>query len=436
MIALSKKIISSFNNKAALLFSSSSLILSVVKLISGIVIIKWVIPEDVGMWNSVSLIQSYAAILQLGALSGLNRELPFYIGKGDSQYIIKLAETANAFIQYLNYILFAICIAASAYVYFFVSSDVKLLFGILSIGLITVSAFYATYLNVTYRANHEFIKLSKIQLYISGFTIVTIFLPYFFNYYGLVLRTVLISIFTTIFVYAARPIRVKAKFTKSSFKELIKTGLPIYAIGYFDDLSKTFNRTILLTFGGVIVVGYYSPAIAILAGIAMLPSAIGQYIYPQMSYSLGKFNDAKKLWKWVWKSAFAMLLIGLPAVLIGWFTIPFFITKYFQNYVPGIFACQMALIAGVLDSAGVGINVLNTLKKFKWLTILMVFKLASFWFLMQYFSTLMTPIDGVSVGLVIAQSLYLIFSLLVCFKVTKGFDFSKKNISGIEENEV
>ncbi|MBS1492825.1 MAG: oligosaccharide flippase family protein [Bacteroidetes bacterium] len=436
MIERSKKLIATFNNKAALLFSSSSVILSVVKLISGIIIIKWVIPEDVGMWNSVSLIQSYAAILQLGALSGLNRELPFFIGKGDNEYIVKLAQTANAFITYLNYILLAVCVLASAYVYFFVSNDIKLLFGILSIGLITASAFYNTYLNVTYRANHEFVKLSKIQLYISGFTIVTIVLPYFWNYYGLVLRTVLISIFTTVFVYAVRPIRVKPKFIKSSFKELIKTGLPIYIVGYFDDLSKTFNRTILLTIGGVVVVGYYSPAIAILSGIAMLPAAIGQYIYPQMSYNLGKFNDAKKLWKWVWKSAFAMLLIGFPAVLIGWFTIPFFIEKYFQNYIPGIFACQMALIAGVLDSAGVGINVLNTLKEFKWLTILLIFKLAAFWFLMQFFASIMSPIDGVSVGLVIAQFLYLIFSLAVCYKVTKGFDFKKKLLSLKKKNEI
>lgn len=429
MIAISKKLIASFNNKAALLFSSSSIILSVVKLITGIIIIKWVIPADVGMWNSVSLIQSYAAILQLGALSGLNRELPFFIGKGDNDYTIRLAETANAFITYLNYALLVICVLVSAYVYFFVSDDVKLLFGILSIGVIIVSAFYNTYLNVTYRASHEFVKLSKIQLYISGFTLVTIVLPYFFNYYGLVLRTVLISVFTTFFVYIIRPIRVKPKFTKKSFKELIKTGLPIYAVGYLDDLSRTFNRTILLTIGGVVVVGFYSPAIAILSGIAMLPSAIGQYIYPQMSYNLGKFNDAKKLWKWVWKSAFAMLMIGLPAVVIGWFALPFFIEKYFHNYIPGIFAAQMALIAGVLDSAGIGVNVLNTLKAFKWLTILLVFKLASFWFLMQFFASIMTPIDGVSVGLVIAQFLYLVFSMAVCYKVTKGFDFAKKILS-------
>jgi O-antigen/teichoic acid export membrane protein len=426
MIALSKKFLASFNNKAALLFSSSAIILSVVKLITGIVIIKWVIPEDVGMWNSVSLIQSYAAILQLGALSGLNRELPFFIGKGDKEHTIKLAETANAFITYLNYVLIIICILVSAYVYLFVSSDVKLLFGILSIGVITASAFYNTYLNVTYRASHEFVKLSKIQLYVSAFTLITIVLPYFYNYYGLVLRTVLISIFTTVFVYIIRPIKVKPKFTKLSFKELLKTGLPIYAVGYFDDLSRTFNRTILLTIGGVVVVGFYSPAIAILSGIAMLPSAIGQYIYPQMSYNLGKFNDARKLWKWVWKSALAMLMIGLPAILIGWFAIPYFIEKYFQNYIPGIFAAQMALIAGVMDSAGIGINVLNTLKAFKWLTILLVFKLAAFWFIMQFFASIMTPIDGVAVGLVVAQLLYFIFSMVVCFKVTKGFNFSKR----------
>jgi O-antigen/teichoic acid export membrane protein len=257
-------------------------------------------------------------------------------------------------------------------------------------------------------------------------------LPFYFHYYGFVTRAVLISIFTTIAVYVIRPLRVKRKFHKDSFKDLIKTGLPIYGIGYLDDLSKTFSRTILLSVGSVITVGYYSPALAILTGIAMLPAAIGQYIYPQMAYNLGKFNDSKKLWKWVWKSAFAMLLIGFPAALIGWFIIPIVIEKFFQNYIPGIFAAQMALVAGVLDSAVIGVNVLNALKAFKWLTFLIIFKLALFWFSMQFFSSIMTPIDGVALGLAVAQLIYFIVSMIICYEVTKGFDFSKTTIS---ENE-
>jgi len=382
------------------------------------------------MWNSISLIQSYTAILQLGVLSGLGRELPFFIGKGDNQYIIKLAETTNAFINYVNYVLLAATIAASFYVYFFVSNDPKLVFGILCIGLIIVTSFYNTYLNVTYRAKSEFIALSKIQLYVSVFTLATVILPYFFSYYGVVIRTVLISMFTVSAVYIARPLKVKAKFDKSSFKELIKTGLPIYGLGYLEDIAKTFNRTILLTFGGVVVVGYYSPAAAVITGMAMLPSAIGQYIYPQMSYNLGKFNDAKKLWKYVWKSALAMLSIGLPAIIIGWLTIPYFVLKFFPNYTEGIFAAQMALVAGVFDSAVVGINVLNTLKSFGWLTFLTIFKLASFWFLMQYFSSVMKPIDGVSIGLTIAQVTFFIVSMIVCYYATKGFDFKKLSVAG------
>ncbi|MBN8571331.1 MAG: oligosaccharide flippase family protein, partial [Ignavibacteria bacterium] len=420
-----KKLFSSFSNKTAILFSSSSVILSIVKLISGIMVIKWVTPEDVGLWNSVSLVQAYAAILQLGILSGLNRELPFYIGKGNNAHIIKLAETANYFIRWCNYILLGVSILASLYVYFFISSDIKLLFGIIAIGIIVITGFYNTYLSVTYRASSEFLKLSKIQLYISAFTLVTVILPYYYTYYGLVIRTVLISIFSVVAIYMVRPLRVKAAFDKASFKELIKTGLPIYGLGYLEDIAKTFNRTILLAYGGVLIVGYYSPATAIITGMAMLPAAIGQYIYPQMSYSLGKFNDSKKLWKWVWKSAFAMLAIGVPAILIGWFTIPYFVSVYFPNYSEGIFAAQMALIAGVFDSAVIGINVLNTLKAFKWLTILTIFKLALFWFVMQYFASVMNPIDGVSVGLVVAQVVFFLVTMVVCYKVTYGFDFKK-----------
>jgi O-antigen/teichoic acid export membrane protein len=238
-----------------------------------------------------------------------------------------------------------------------------------------------------------------------------------------------------VIIYIGRPFKVKPKFDKNAFKDLVKTGLPIYIFGYLDDISKTFSRTILLTFGTVLLVGYYSPAMAILTGIAMLPSAIGQYISPQMAFSLGKFNDAKRLWKWVWKSAFALILIGLPMVIIGWFAIPYFITAYFPNYVEGIFAAQFALIAGVLDSAGIGVNVLNSLKKFKWIGVLTITKLVLFWSLMYYFASILKPLEGVAIGLTIAQFIYFIMIMIVCYKVTKGFNLKKfkKEESSLDE---
>jgi len=425
LITASKKLIASFNNKTAILFSSSSVILSLVKLISGVVIIKWVIPEDIGLWNSISLLQSYTAILTLGMLSGLNRELPYYMGKVDQDYIVKLAQTTLYFVRILNVIVSIATVLTLVYIYYFVSRDVKLLFGLLSIGIIIVTAFYNTYLSVTYRASSEFIKLSKMQLYISGFTLISVILPYYYSYYGLVIRTVLVSIFSVAVIYVVRPLKVKAAYDKKSFKELIKTGIKLYAIGYLDDISKTFNRTIPLTYGGVLLVGYFSPAIAVITGMTIFPSAMAQYIYPQMSFNFGKYNDPRNLWGWVWKSALGMLAIGLPLIVMGWLLIPYFIKEFFPNYLESIFATQMALLAGVFDSATIGTQVLNTLKSFKWLTVLTVFKLALLWFTMSYFASVMNPLEGVSIGMVIASIIFWVISMLVCYKETHNFSSKK-----------
>ncbi len=425
MITASKKLIASFNNKTAILFSSSSVILSLVKLISGVVIIKWVIPEDIGLWNSISLLQSYSAILTLGMLSGLNRDLPYYMGKGDQDYIVKLAQTTLYFVRILNIIVITATVLSLIYIYFFVSQDIKLLFGILSIGIIIATAFYNTYLSVTYRASSEFIKLSKMQLYISGFTLLTVILPYYYSYYGLVIRTVLISIFSVVAIYVVRPLRVKAAYDRKSFKELIKTGISLYAIGYLDDIGKTFNRTILLTYGGVLLVGYFSPAIAIITGMTIFPSAMAQYIYPQMSFNFGKFNDPRNLWGWVWKSALGMFAIGLPLILLGWLLIPYFIKTFFPNYLESTFASQMALISGVFDSATIGTQVLNTLKSYKWLTILTVSKLALLWISMNYFASTMNPLEGVAIGMVVASIICWIISMLICYRVTHDLKIIK-----------
>lgn len=81
------------NNKTLLSFSGSSILLSLVKLFANILIIRWIAPEELGIWNTIIVVQSYAVVLNLGISNGLNRELPFALGKNYLNIARKLAET-------------------------------------------------------------------------------------------------------------------------------------------------------------------------------------------------------------------------------------------------------------------------------------------------------------------------------------------------------
>src|SRR5271157_3785644 len=87
--------------KPSILFLVSSLVggnfvSMLLRMVGGVLQAKCVLPAVLGMYNSIGLVLGYAPFLQLGILNGINRELPYFIGKGDRQRVNELAAAAQA----------------------------------------------------------------------------------------------------------------------------------------------------------------------------------------------------------------------------------------------------------------------------------------------------------------------------------------------------
>lgn len=368
-----------------------------------------------GLWNTLFVINSYAFILQLGVINGLNRELPYYLGKNDVDKAHQLA--ANGLFVALVASVISVVLALFSFVYaiWFYHADSLTLFTLLAISFIVIIYFYQNYLIVTYRTNSAFMKLLKVYLINSFIILVSLILVWKYRYNGFLARSVVLSIFFTLGLHIFRPIKkIKPLYKKENLVELIKTGVPLFLGGYIGGLAKTINRVFLANFAGIIYVGYYSPALAILVVMNMFPAQVAQYLYPQMSFEYGKTGNKQKLWSWVWKSTFGLILILLPVGFAAWFILPWAIQNFFPAYTSGIFAAQLSIISGILTGSLVGINVLNSIKAFKTIIILNSFKLilniVLIYFGLQYFE----PLTGVSLGLVVADLIYFVLGLYVC----------------------
>ena len=68
---------------------------------------RWLGPELLGIWQSITIINSYLPIIQLGIQSGLNLELPVLLGAGKKEKALEYVSTALAFAIFLS-ILFSI----------------------------------------------------------------------------------------------------------------------------------------------------------------------------------------------------------------------------------------------------------------------------------------------------------------------------------------
>ena len=76
-------------------YSASGIVSQALGLIAGFWVARLLGPSDFGVWNAVSLVLVYGAYLELGALSAMGRDLPFYFGKGDMEKAATLEGAAR-----------------------------------------------------------------------------------------------------------------------------------------------------------------------------------------------------------------------------------------------------------------------------------------------------------------------------------------------------
>lgn len=314
------------------------------------------------------LVQTYLSFTRIGIINGMNRELPYYLGKGNKAKAVELAETT------LSYSLYQIIFVTVLFIisYNFLPSNYEIKISVITLYIFISQNIYYTYLLATFRAKTEFIKLSKIQILNAILSIVTLLIVYKFNYLGYCVRIILINSVLTLTVHFIRPLKIKPKLTVSSFKYLLKTGVPIFTGSYLFRISFGIPKLILAYVGSIRLVGLYSPALTLLSGMSVFTDSISTYLFPKMAFQLGANADKKILFKNSLYSHVGILIASIPIILLGWFLIPQLVPQILPKYIESIDVLKIALIISAFYSFKIGFTTLVTLKSWKYLIIYIV----------------------------------------------------------------
>src|ERR1017187_5633146 len=392
-------------HQAAFMFTGASALVSVGSMFSSMIMVRYVSPEDLGLWQSVRLAVTYSMFILAGVNNGLSRDLPYYLGKSDEKTASRLGGTT------LFYVLGAsllVSLAGAASLMLFHDRGSKLLFAIATVTVLIILTFYTNYLIVTFRSSKSFKDFSKIKMLEALVTVGTIPLLYYLGNHGMLARVLVLSGLVLFFMHLFRPIRVAPAWDGKAFVLLLKTGMPIFILDYISTTAGTCDRLVLLKLGGVKLVGYYAVALMARDAIGIIPGALSEYIYPRMSHSYGQHHDPIRLWKMAVKSSLMVVAFMIPAVAAGWFLMPPVVSKLFPKYTEAIAAAQWILIGSVFGGATLGRMAIWSMKDWKmatWYQGLGVgFGVAGI-VLGGYFGK--TPLIGVAVGSLIAQIAWL-----------------------------
>jgi O-antigen/teichoic acid export membrane protein len=230
--------------------------------------------------------------------------------------------------------------------------------------LITIT-FYTNYLTVTFRSSRSFQDLTKVRVVEGVAGLATIPLFYYFGYSGMLIRVVGVAALIALAMHSLRPIHVRPHWSLSSFLLLLRTGAPIFALDYLSSIAATCDRLILLRLGGTKAVGIYAMALLAREAIDVVPRAVGEYVYPRMSYAYGQHHNSGRLWGAAVKSSLLVVAMMVPVAIIGWLLMPPVVMRLFPKYADGITAARLLLLAAIFSGATLGRTAIWSLKAWK-----------------------------------------------------------------------
>ncbi len=349
--------------KSGAKYSAASSLLSIVSMLISLACMRWLGPKLLGTWQSLTIIIAYLPFLQLGIQSGLNLELPIELGKSNKERAEELVATAKSFAYFLSVVLLLLGTVIISYLAIS-GVDLKILFGSIAILIISISTCFRLHFIATYRSAGAFDKLSKICLIDSVVNICFLFVIYKYQYYGLLLFYSGKEIIAVLLRYYYAPYRGQpAKFNKPVFYVLLKRGIFMSVFNQIKSAIESFPKILLLSIGGVVQVGLFSPALAVGTLINMFPTQIAQFLVPQLGYKYGKSGKAKDMWVYLKKISLLMPIVVLPFSILGWFLIPYVLEYLFPNYLESLWPVRIMLL-GFIFSLKLSYNFLITIKAY------------------------------------------------------------------------
>lgn len=327
----------------------SNFITLFIRLISGILQARLVSPTTLGLFNSFGLVLQYAPFLQLGIQSGLYRELPYQIGKGDREGALELASAAQAWALLLATATSILMLGIA--LWYLANAEFYYAAGWFTNSILAIVLFYNTnYLQITYRTSQDFKKLAVVNVIDSIAGLFLLLLVAWLNYYGLCLRAILIGILGTSLLFIWRPLPVSPNWNLKHLKHLFKIGLPIFVVGQIYSFWSALNLTLVLKFTGVEGVGLFAIVTMATSALEFIPSAVNSVLFPRMAERYGENGSILKLLEYATKPILLTFLVMLLVLLPSWFMIDPVIELLLPNYSAAIPAVQWGLTIVAVSS--------------------------------------------------------------------------------------
>jgi len=394
-------------------FASAQVVTSAMSIVAGFLVVSKLDPYEYGQFNGVGVYLGYILLGHGGILNGLNRELPYELGRKNDAYARELASS--------SYVIASLLSGLAALVFLVIGVNHLLhgetLTGLIYLSYVIIGGLYLMnkqFLPSLYRTNNDFDSLAKQNLYVGISNLLTVAFVYLFGLYGLLMRGAFQALVEGFLLFKNKPYRLSFQVQKDHLAKLFKTGFPIYVVGQVNNIWVTVMNNLLFVKGGYTNYGLYALANMLLGITGVVPNAFGQVIYPRMNIMLGEGQSFTSIVKANLKPLYLQFVLLMGIAIVGALLLPIVIPWLLPKYIEGIVPAQWMLFVPAVQAFGALNSLYNVVKHQRWyLVSLVTGALAgSLYVLIRYnlegFNLVIFP-QGLLLGNFIQQALSLAF---------------------------
>ena len=307
-------------------------------------------PENMGYYSIAITVATYGVFLQLGLMSGLNRELPVRLGKEqyeNAEYLVATTHSTSTFLQSISLLIYFIIL------FFIPFEDLTRKEVLFLAGLIVLPNQFLNIAMLRLRSEQRVVEYAFLQ-FLKDLLIVLIGIVViqYFEYVGAIFSIIIVNLGIYFFITKQylKPYNYFYK-NREYLYYLLKIGLPIMFAGLMLNLYLTMDRLFLFYSASPEVIGIYQ--------IALLPITLGiivnaytsQYVFPRLLFRYGEGQSLRYVYNQALKSSLVVLsgmaLLG-PVFL---FTTGYVINNYMPLYVESIPLMKIFYFAAIFASA-------------------------------------------------------------------------------------
>lgn len=309
-------------------------------------------PAGLGGWNALSLVLDYGAYASVGALQGLDLELPAAVQRGDRERERRLL-TGAAWAVALGGALLSLIVLSGA------ALGVRALTGPWGFGapaLMLVAAWLQLaiqYFGSALRARGDFRTVSAAQaaqaLVGGGLGLLLVGRA---GVWGLLGGWLAGSILALALLWRAAPDTPLASRQNGMGFELARAGLPVFGFFALSVLLRSVDRLALVRFGRPEDLGRYSIALMAAGLVLYLPEAVAAVLYPRITAAASGARDAERTRGEAERAHLALAALLPPAVGAAIVWVGPAVARLLPEYRGSVEAVRVLALGALLLAAG------------------------------------------------------------------------------------